>query len=119
MPAPTNYRKLEAYNLAKKLVVDCYELTHDLSPEERTNLAKYIRTAAVTVFLNIAQGIFLKKKKKRRKFMDSAQNALVIIDAAIEVLLEVGLAKEEQTKNIVDSSSVLYQMIDSLQSKER
>jgi four helix bundle protein len=118
MPPPSSYKKLEAYNLAKRLVVDCYELTHDFSPEEKTNLAKYIRTAAVTVFLNIAQGIFLKKRKKRKKFINSAKNALVIIEAALEVLVEVKMIQQEQTKNILESSSILYQVMDRLQSKE-
>jgi four helix bundle protein len=117
MPPPSSYKKLEAYNLAKRLVVDCYELTHDLSSEEKTNLSKYIRTAAVTVFLNIAQGIFLKKRKKRKKFMNAAKNALVIIDAAVEVLIEVKLVNQEQTKNIETSSSILYQVIERLQEK--
>jgi four helix bundle protein len=59
MPAQPVYKTLEVYNLSKKLVVACYELTHDLPLEEKTNLVQYIRTAAVTVHLNITQGTFL------------------------------------------------------------
>jgi four helix bundle protein len=118
MPAPSTFKKLEAYDLAKKLVVDCYELTHDLSQEEKTNLSRIIRQAAVTAFISVAQGIFLRKKKKKKKMVRSAQNALVVIDAAIEVLLEVDLVKEEQTRKISELSSSCYQLLNRLIGKE-
>lgn len=111
MPAPSSDNKPEVYILAKKMVLDCYELTHELSPEEKTNLGKYIRTAALTVFLDTAQGILLKKKKKRKKYLDAVINALVVIDAALEVLEEMGMVKEEQTLSIKTVSSRLYRLI--------
>ena len=111
MPEPFSNNKPEVYILARKLVMDCYELTHDLPPEEKTNLTKYIRAAAVTVFLNIARGIFLKKRKKRKKFIESAKNNLVIINAAMEALADAGLIKKEQLKLVSDSTSTLYRAI--------
>jgi four helix bundle protein len=118
MPAPSTFKKLEAYDLAKKLVVDCYELTHDLSQEEKTNLTRIVRQAAVTAFMSVAQGIFIRKKKKKKKMVRAAQNALMVIDAAIEVLVEVKLVKEEQTRNITELSSSCYQLLDRLIAKD-
>ena len=114
MPAQPVYKTLEVYNLSKKLVVACYELTHDLPPEEKTNLVQYIRTAAVTVHLNITQGTFLNKKKKRKKGIQIVQNALVIIDAAVAVLVEVGFINEDRTLEISDLTSAIYQILDAL-----
>ena len=111
MPAPSSNKKPEAYNLARKLVVDCYELTQDLPSEEKTNLTRFIRAAAVTVFLNIARGIFLKKRKKRKKFIESAKNNLVVINAAMEALADVGLIQKEQLKPIEDSASALHRLL--------
>jgi four helix bundle protein len=111
MPAPSSNKKPEVYNLARKLVVDCYELTEDLPVEEKTNLTKYIRTAAVTVFLNIARGISLKKRKKKKKFIESAKNNLLVINAAMEALADVGLIQQEQIKPIVDSASALHRLL--------
>ena len=111
MPAPSSNNKPEAYNLARKLVLNCYELTQDLPAEEKTNLTRYIRSAAVTVFLNIARGIFLKKRKKRKKFIESAKNNLVVINAAMEALADVGLIPKEELKPIVDTTSALYRLL--------
>jgi four helix bundle protein len=114
MPPPPPYHALDAYNLSKKLVVACYELTHSLPQEEKTNLTQYIRTAGLTVHLAVAQGAFLKKKKKKEKYMNRAQNALLVINAAIEVLLEVKLVNEGQTTELMELSSSCYQLLDRL-----
>jgi four helix bundle protein len=114
MPALPAYKTLEVYNLSKKLVVACYELTHDLPFEEKTNLVQYIRNAAVTVHLTIAQGALLKKKKKKNKSIKAVQNALVVINTSVAVLTEVGLITESQTSELHQLSTTLYQILDGL-----
>lgn len=113
MPKAGSYKALDVYNLSKKLVVACYELTHELPAEEKTNFTRYIRTAALSLHINIAQGVFL-KKKKRKKFLRNAKNALVIIDAATEILVELKFATQEQIDVITALSSSCYQMLDEL-----
>lgn len=114
MPALPSYKTLDIYNLSKQLVQSCYELSAQLPAEERSNLALYLRSSAVTAHLNVAQGIFLKKKKKVRQYINKALNALVVVDAALEVLQEVGFATEEQTAVITGLSSSLYLSLDGL-----
>ena len=114
MPDQPAYNTFELYNLSKKLVIACYELTHDLPTEEKTNLTQYIRTAAVTVHINITQGLSLKKKKKRKKVIIIIQNALTIINAATEVLLEVGLITKEKGSELTVLVTDCYASIEHL-----
>jgi four helix bundle protein len=107
----TGYKSLEVYNLSKKLVIACYELTHELPAEEKTNFVRYIRTAALNLHINVAQGIFL-KRKKRKKFLRNAKNALIIIDAATEILEELNFATKEQIEVIASLSSSCYKLLD-------
>ena len=107
------YKSLEVYNLSKKLVIACYELTHELAAEEKNNFIRYIRTAALSMHVNVAQGAFT-ESKKRKKFLRSAKNALIIIDAATEILAELKLATQEQIEAITSLSSSCYQMLDEL-----
>jgi four helix bundle protein len=111
MAKQASYKGLELYNLSKKLVIACYELTHDLPSEEKTNFSRYIRTAALSLHVNVAQGAFL-KSKKRKKYFSAAQNALIIIDAAAEILVELKFATPEQVELITRLSSSCYQMLD-------
>lgn len=113
MPKPSGYKSLEVHNLSKKLVIACYELTHELPSEEKTNFIRYIRTAALNLHVNVAQGVFL-KSKKRKKFIRNAKNALIIIDAATEILVELNFATQQQTDVVTSLSSSCYQMLDEL-----
>jgi four helix bundle protein len=111
------YKTLDLYSLSKKLVISCYELSHELPTEEKTNLSRYLRSAALTVHVNTAQGAFLKSKKKRKKFITAAQNSLVIIDAVIEVLIDVKFISEDQSDEVIRLSSQCYQLLDDLLNK--
>ena len=113
MPKKNGYKSLEVYNLSKKLVIACYELTHELPAEEKTNFTHYIRTAALNLHVNVAQGVFL-KSKKRKKFIREAKNALIIIDAATEILVDLHFATQEQIDVITALSSSCYQSLDQL-----
>lgn len=114
MSGTYSLKSFDIFSLSKKLVVACYALTNDLPEEEKTNLTQYIRNAALSAHINITQGVFLKKKKAKRKCLKSAQNSLVIMDAALDVLVEVGLVKEESTNEAAQLSSTCYQLLDRL-----
>lgn len=113
MPKLDGYRSLEIIHLSKRLVVACYELTHELPSEEKTNFSRYIRTAALNLHMNIAQGVFL-QPNKRKKFIRNAKSALIIIDAASEILAELGLKTREEVEAVTRISSSCYQMLDQL-----
>jgi four helix bundle protein len=107
-------KSFDVFELSKKLVVACYALTASLPPEEKTSLTQYIRNAALSTHINILQCTFLKKKKKHKKYIRAAKNSLVVIDAAVDVLIEVKLVTEPQTSEVMQLSSTVYQVLDRL-----
>ena len=110
MPKLTPYKDLEVYNLAKKLVLASYELTQELPSEEKTNFCRYIRTAALCVHFNITRAAN-ENSKKKKKYIRASRKALDIIDAGCEIMVEVGLAKKEQVKDLKNLSSSCYQLL--------
>ena len=113
MGEQSSYKRLDIFTSSKKLVLSCYALTQDLPVEEKSNLVFYIRNAALTAHLSVSQGIFLKGKAKK-KFLLQAKNAFVVIDAAVDVLIELKLVSEEQTTEVLDLTSACYQQTESL-----
>jgi four helix bundle protein len=111
-------KSFDIFELSKKLVVACYALTSNLPQEEKTNLTQYIRNASLSAHLNIMQGAFLRKKKGKKKVMRKAKNSLVIIDAAVDVLIEVKLAKTEDTTEVMQLSSTCYQLLGRLKKEK-
>jgi hypothetical protein len=88
-------------------------LTHELNADEKNNFSRYIRTAALNLHVNLAQGVFA-KRKKRKKFVRVAKNALVIIEAATEMLVELKMATPEQLEVISTLSSSCCRQLDEL-----
>jgi four helix bundle protein len=52
-----SHTKLNVYAYANELIVDCYTLIKSLPAEERYNLSQQIKRAALSVKLNIAEGV--------------------------------------------------------------
>jgi len=94
-------------------VIACYELTHELPADEKNNFTHYIRTTALSLHVNLAQSVFARPKKKK-KFARRAKNALIIIDAATEILMELKMATPEQIEVISVLSSACYRQLDEL-----
>jgi len=111
-------KNFDIFDLSKKLVVACYSLTDNLPPEEKTNLIQCIRNAALSVHLEILQCTFLRKEKGKKNHIRNAKNSLVVIDAAIDVLIEVGLIKEKDRSEVMQLSSTCYQLLDRLKKEK-
>ena len=111
MPGSTAYKSLELYHVSKKLAIACYELTHDLPESDKTHFSAYMRQAALQVHINLAGSVF-KKPKKRKKYIRSVRNNLVIINAATEILIETQLVTRSQAESIIQHTAALNQLLD-------
>jgi len=113
MPKQPVYKNLEVYQLSKKLVVACYELTQDLHQEEASNFIRYIRTASLNAHVNIAQAVFV-IPEKRKKHLKEARTAIIVVEAALDILVEVGFAGEEQVEKVNFLASAVVEFLDAL-----
>jgi len=111
MPRHPAYKNMEVYQLSKKLVLACYELTHELPKDEAGNFIRYIRTAALSAHVNIASAAF-SPPEKRKKTVREAKNAIIVIDAAVDILKELGFVTPDQTDTIGFLSASLLQLLD-------
>ena len=118
MPLQPDYRILDLYNISKKLVTACYELTQQIPAEEKTNLTKFVRTAAVTAHILIAQGTFLKRRKKRKKAIRAIQHSLIVINAAVDVMVEVGFVSTDKTTELEDLCAACLAVLDDLKKQK-
>lgn len=114
MDEQSSYNRPGLFTSSRKLVLSCYALTQDLPAEEKANLVFYIRNAALTAHLSVSQGMFSKKGKAKRKLLLQAKNAYIVIDAAVEILVELQLVPEAQTTEVLDLVSDCYSQTESL-----
>lgn len=93
------YRKLDAYNLAKELVVYVYQLLHKFPAYENNALCSQLRRAAVSIPSNIAEGMGRFAVKERIHFLEIAYGSLMEVMCLLEISQTLGYISEEELSN--------------------
>jgi len=96
------FRKLVAWQSAKKLAMLIYDLTDKFPPEERFGLTSQLRRAAVSVSANLAEGNEKTSKKERLRFFEIAKTSLVEVDCLAEISLERKYLSEGEYENVLE-----------------
>lgn len=84
------HQKLIVFQVARNCVVECYKITRTFPEVEKFGITQQIRRAAVSVFLNIAEGAGRKTVKERIRFFEIARASLIEVDAALEISHHLG-----------------------------
>lgn len=79
-----SHTKLDAYQWTKKLCCECYLLVAKFPKEEKFILTQQIKRAALSVYLNVAEGASRKSTVERKRFYEIARGSLIEIDAALD-----------------------------------
>ena len=80
-----NHQKLKAFKSSRLFVLECYRLSKLLPPEEKFGMITQIRRAALSVYLNIAEGASRKSEAERKRYYEIARGSLIEIDAALDI----------------------------------
>ena len=92
--------KLNIFKFSRSFVGECYRLTNELPIEERYNLVSQIRRAALSVYLNIAEGASRKSSVERKRFYEMTRGSVVEMDAALDIVEDIGYIKREKIEQL-------------------
>ena len=67
----TDFRQLNVWQKAHKLVLDIYEITKKFPKEEKNELVSRMRKAAMDVPIKIAEGFMRRSPKRQNQFIQS------------------------------------------------
>jgi four helix bundle protein len=79
------HTKLNIYQFSEELVLECYKTTKLFPPDEKYAMVQQIRSAALSVHLNIAEGSSRKSDAERKRYFEIARGSVIEIDTAIEM----------------------------------
>jgi four helix bundle protein len=112
-----NHQKLEVFANARQFVLECYKLTNILPSDERFGMISQIRRAALSVYLNIAEGASRKSETERKRFYEIARGSLIEIDAALDIANDLNYLKDFDSfkigENMLSTFKLLTRLIQS------
>jgi four helix bundle protein len=94
------HTRLSVFAESRNLVLEIYRQTRSFPVEERFALTQQIRRAALSVFLNIAEGSSRKSLAERKRFYEIARGSLVEVDAALDICMELNYTSLQNSSKL-------------------
>jgi four helix bundle protein len=111
-----SYRKLNVYQLSKKLVTDIYKLIGTFPNTETYALSDQLRRAAISIPSNIAEGTAKASPKEQFHFLEIAYGSLMEITCQLEISYDLGYINQVQLRQLEEEIVMIYKMLSSMQS---
>jgi four helix bundle protein len=111
-----SYRKLNVYQLSKKLVTDIYKLIGTFPNTETYALSDQLRRAVISIPSNIAEGTAKASPKEQFHFLEIAYGSLMEIMCQLEISYDLGYIDQVQLRQSEEEIVMIYKMLSSMQS---
>jgi four helix bundle protein len=108
------FRDLIAWQQAKALARDVYEITRLFPKEERFGLVMQLRRAAVSIPSNIAEGRGRGTKKDFAHFLMQARGSLYEVETQIELANELHFVTAADTARLLKACDELSRVLNGL-----
>jgi four helix bundle protein len=109
-----NHQKLEVFNVSGQFVLECYRLSNILPADERFGMVTQIRRAAVSVYLNNAEGSSRKSEAERKRYYEIARGSVIEIDAALDIAHDLEYLKNYDTGKLGETMVLSFKLLTGL-----
>jgi four helix bundle protein len=106
---------LHVWRKAMDLVVDVYQLTKTLPPEEKYGLASQMQRAAVSIPSNIAEGHGRKSTKVYLNHLSMAHGSLMELETQLEITYRLSYIDRECHDGLCGKAAEIGKMLNALQ----
>ncbi|MEY8759815.1 four helix bundle protein [Chryseobacterium tongliaoense] len=95
-----NHYKLDVYQSARELRIECYRILSRIPNSERFNLIDQIRRASTSVVLNITEGCSRKSEIERKRYFEIARGSVIELDSCFDIIIDSDYIKKEELMKI-------------------
>ena len=107
--------KLDVFAVSKAFAPACYKETKSFPSEEKFGIISQIRRAALSVYLNVAEGCSRKSAVERKSYYEIARGSVIEIDATLDIAVDLEYTSkqrlEEPGKLMIRSFQMISKMI--------
>jgi four helix bundle protein len=105
------HTKLNVYSISRTLALECYKVTKLFPNEEKFAIVQQIRRAALSVYLNIAEGCSWKSKIERLRYFEIARGSVIETDAAMDLAFNLDYVSIDQLQAAGDSIVKTFKLL--------
>jgi four helix bundle protein len=117
MASRHNYKNLEVWKKARKLVKDVYVVTRKFPDDERFGLTSQFRRAVVSISLNIAEGSGRTTNKEFSHFIDTSFGSALEVENLIFLSLDLGFISEKSHDELIEKVTEIQRMLKGFQAQ--
>ena len=106
-----NHQKLDVFIAAKSFTLECYRFTKQLPAEEKFNMIQQVRRAALSVYLNIAEGCSRRSEAERKRFFEISRGSIIEIDAVLDLCEALNYSSKEKVQPLGEYMQRTFSML--------
>ena len=110
------FQDLMVWQRAHQLVLTIYQTTHHFPPEERYELVRQIRRAAVSIPANIVEGHKRRSKREFANFISIAEGSLEELKYYLQLSKDLGFITENLAEPLYQRAEEIGRMLSGLKS---
>ena len=114
-----DFRQLEVWNRAERLVVVVYRASREFPQDERYGLTSQLRRAAVSITANIAEGCGRNSDKEFARFLEYARGSAAEVESHLAVSSRLGFIPPASSLPLSEETKRIQRMLSSLIRKTR
>jgi len=109
-----NFKDLDAWKVAHKLVLEVYRATRGFPQEELYGLVSQMRRAAVSIVSNIAEGFSRTFSKEKQQFYAIALGSIVELQSQLEIAKDLGYLNDVDYHRLMNLSVDAHKLVNGL-----
>ena len=117
MKIEQNYRTLNAYIEAKKLVRMIYTYLRSFPKEEQYAICDQLRRAVISIPSNIAEGMGRYSDKEQVRFLEIAFGSLMEVSAQLDIAKDIGYISQSDLESADEQISAVAALLSGLRNK--
>ena len=114
-----DFKDLNAWKEAHKLVLIVYEITKYFPKEEMFGLTNQMRRAAISITSNIAEGFGRQGYREKIQFYYLAQGSLIELKNQILTARDIKYISEDSFQNLIKQADLSHKLLQGLITKSK